>query len=55
MHIQQAGRPTATLESVVNNLAQKANWSIKNFMAGDNGEQVAKSMLEGTAIAVCDG
>ncbi len=36
------------------NLTPAAKWSIKNFTASDNGEQIAQSIIDGSAVAVCD-
>jgi hypothetical protein len=44
-----------TLEDRVANLTPAAKWSIKNYIASDNGEQIAQSITDGSAVAVCDG
>ncbi len=54
--MSQSGEwPPQSLATVVNNLSEAAHWSIKNFTASDNGEQIARSLIDGTATAVCDG
>jgi hypothetical protein len=49
------GAPIATLKSKIENGSGNSTWCIKNYAATDNGEEIAKALYQGTAVAVCDG
>lgn len=45
----------ATLQEVLDKMPQTANWSVQQLHHNGNGGNVAQAILQGTAVAVCDG